>query len=251
MYWTKIPTDLITCRTPDIEILSIVKYQLLWAEHEQQPTDEIALRYLTPKQLSYAKKWLSSIESQVVSDIKSVESNRKHRRINYNKNKNLSENVSDTVNNTVSGTVSGSVDKVEEDKIRIDKKKEIYKESFEEWWKEYPKQRAGSKSEAYKKYVQVITKEHISPQDLLQRVKIYAASDEVKRGYASGAARYFNDYKYNNIYSGTVIKENAIPADIDLYEGKYYDFILNKVVATKEDNPDWSKYNRITGEFDL
>lgn len=130
MYWTKIPTDLITCRTPDIEILSIVKYQLLWAEHEQQPTDEIALRYLTPKQLSYAKKWLSSIESQVVSDIKSVESNRKHRRINYNKNKNLSENVSCTVNNTVSGTVSGSVDKVEEDKIRIDKKKEIYKESL-------------------------------------------------------------------------------------------------------------------------
>lgn len=130
-------------------------------------------------------------------------------------------------------------------------KKEIYKESFEEWWKEYPKQRAGSKSEAYKKYVQVITKEHISPQDLLQRVKIYAASDEVKRGYASGAARYFNDCKYNNIYGGTVQTQNTIPADIDLYEGKYYDFILNKVVATKEDNPDWSKYNRETGEFDL
>lgn len=249
MYWTKIPTDLLTCRTPDIEILSIVKYQLLWAEHEQQPTDEIALRYLTPKQLSHAKKWLHSIESQVVSDIKSVESNRKYRRINYNKNKDLKENVSGTVTHTVSGTVSSSVDKVEEDKNR--KEKEIYKESFEEWWSFFPKQRAGSKSEAYKKYVQVITKEHISPQDLLQRVKIYAASDEVKRGYASGAVRYFNDCKYNNIYGGAVKTTNSIPADIDLYDGKYFDFNLNRVVATKEDNPDWSKYNRATGEFDL
>lgn len=130
-------------------------------------------------------------------------------------------------------------------------KKEIYKESFEEWWSFFPKLRAGSKSEAYKKYVQVITKEHITPQDLLQRVKIYAASDEVKRGYASGAVRYFNDCKYNNIYGSAVKNTNSIPADIDLYDGKYFDFNLNRVVATKEDNPDWSKYNRATGEFDL
>lgn len=202
MYWTKIPTDLITCRTPDIEILSIVKYQLLWAEHEQQPTDEISLRYLTPKQLSYAKKWLSSIESQVVSDIKSVESNRKHRRINYNKNKNLSENVSGTVNNTVSGTVSGIVDKVEEDKIRIDKikEKEIYKESFEIWWKEFPKERAGSKKTAYAKYVKAIKDNKLTPEWLLEKVKEYANSEEVKNGYASSAERYFNSCKYNNVY---------------------------------------------------
>lgn len=118
MYWTKIPTDLLTCRTPDIEILSIVKYQLLWADQEQQPTDKIALRYLTPKQLSYAKMWLSSIESQVVSDIKSVESNRKYRRINYNKNKGLTKNVSNTVSGTVIDTVSDTVGKV--DKIRLE-----------------------------------------------------------------------------------------------------------------------------------
>lgn len=64
-----------------------------------------------------------------------------------------------------------------------------------------------------------------------------------------------NSWVWENLPKGEFktqnTKPNTLPADIDLYEGKYFDFKLNKVVATKEDNPDWSKYNRETGTFDL
>lgn len=44
---------------------------------------------------------------------------------------------------------------------------------------------------------------------------------------------------------------NRLPIDIDLWNGEYYDFNLSKAVAKAGDNPDWSKYNRETGTFDL
>lgn len=46
-------------------------------------------------------------------------------------------------------------------------------------------------------------------------------------------------------------KPNTLPVDIDLWNGEYYDFNLSKAVAKAGDNPDWSKYNRKTGTFDL
>lgn len=78
--------------------------------------------------------------------------------------------------------------------------KEIYKESFEIWWKEFPKERAGSKKTAYAKYVKAIKDNKLTPEWLLEKVKEYANSEEVKNGYASSAERYFNSCKYNNVY---------------------------------------------------
>lgn len=83
-------------------------------------------------------------------------------------------------------------------------KKEIYKEKFEEWWSYFPKIRAGSKEKAYQCFVRTIIKEKVTPEWLIEKVKEYAESKEVKEGYACGGARYFNDCKYNNQYkSGT------------------------------------------------
>lgn len=127
MNWTKIPTDLIKQRIPDNEILAIVKYQLLWADLEYQPDDETALRYITNKQLMIVKRWLATIETQVTSDIKSVNKNRNNRKISYRKNKELEKNVRGSVSSSVHGSVMGSVEEV--DKIRLDKiRKEKNKE---------------------------------------------------------------------------------------------------------------------------
>lgn len=79
-------------------------------------------------------------------------------------------------------------------------KKEIYKESFEEFWKEYPKQRAGSKQKAYTSYCRVIKEKRSTEDKLLESVKDYACSDEVARGYAKGCAAWLNDDRFNTIY---------------------------------------------------
>jgi hypothetical protein len=71
---------------------------------------------------------------------------------------------------------------------------------FEEWWSYFPKQRPGSKERAYKKYLNAVKKDKLPPEWLLEKVKEYAESKEVKDGYACGGARYFNDCKYNNQY---------------------------------------------------
>lgn len=85
-------------------------------------------------------------------------------------------------------------------------KKEIYKEKFEEWWSYFPKLRAGSKEKAYQSFVRTIIKEKVTPEWLIEKIKEYAESEEVKKGYACGGARYFNDCKYNNQYkTGTDI----------------------------------------------
>lgn len=117
MNWTKIPTNLLIDRTPDNEMIAIVKYQLLWAELEYQPTDETALRYMTSKQLALVKHWLNTIETQVVADIKSANTNRTKRKLNYTKNKGLKEIVTDTLPDTVTNTITDTVSY--KDKIRL------------------------------------------------------------------------------------------------------------------------------------
>ena len=124
MQWTKIPTNILINRYTDQEIVAIVKYQLLWADLEYQPDDRTALRYMSNKQLEIVKQYLNDIETQVMRDIRSSETNRNNRKLNYLKNKEKSENVSITVPITVSDTV--------ERQIRIDKnnKENKIKERF-------------------------------------------------------------------------------------------------------------------------
>ena len=89
---------------------------------------------------------------------------------------------------------------------KTENKKEIYKEKFEEWWSYFPKLRAGSKEKTFEKYIKTIEKKKLTPEWLLEKVKEYAESKEVKDGYACGGEKYFNACKYNNQYkSGTDI----------------------------------------------
>ena len=124
MNWTKIPTNLLISRTPDNELVAIVKYQLLWADLEYQPTDEIALRYMTSKQLASVKQYLNDIETQVVSDIKSTVSHRGNQKMFYKKKQTLKQNADSQSDNQCDNQSVNHTDGA--DKIRLDKiKKEI------------------------------------------------------------------------------------------------------------------------------
>ena len=78
--------------------------------------------------------------------------------------------------------------------------KEIYKESFDKFWKLYPKQRAGSKEKAYSAYCKVIREKRSTPDELIASVEKYAQSEEVKRGFAKGCAAWLNDDRFNSRY---------------------------------------------------
>lgn len=91
MEWTKIPTDLIASGASDLDILAIVKYQLVWALLERKPDNKNLSRYLTPKQIQRANTVITAIERQVISDITSVNKKRNRQKIYYEKNQILKE----------------------------------------------------------------------------------------------------------------------------------------------------------------
>lgn len=119
MDWTKIPTDLITSRVPDKEIIAIVKYQLLWSSLEREPTKEVCLRYMTPKQLQHALNYSAAIERRVNADIKSVESHRNRQKLFYQKNQALIKNTDGQADAHTDGQDDAHTDRA--DKIRLDK----------------------------------------------------------------------------------------------------------------------------------
>lgn len=114
MEWTKIPTDLIASGASDLDILAIVKYQLVWALLERKPDDKNLSRYLTPKQIQRATAVITAIERQVNSDIKSVNRKRNRQKIYYEKNQALREKTD--------GHTDGHTDHHTDvtDKIRLD-----------------------------------------------------------------------------------------------------------------------------------
>lgn len=103
--------------------------------------------------------------------------------------------------------------KVKENNINnnnINIKEEIYKEEknvsfaeqtkFEEFWRLYPKQRAGSKSKALQSYIKVLREKRATEEKLLTSVVKYANSIEVSKGYAKGCQAWLNDDRFNNEY---------------------------------------------------
>ena len=117
MNWTKIPTNILINRYTDQEIISIVKYQLLWADLEYKPDEKTALRYLTKKQLAIVKQYEDDIETCIKRDIHSVEANRNNVKINYLKNKDKKENLSISLNDSLSNSLG---EQIRLDNIRKD-----------------------------------------------------------------------------------------------------------------------------------
>ena len=112
MDWTKIPTTLITRRYTDQEVVSIVKFQLVWAMNEEQPDRNTCLRYMTKKQYETAIAYLDSITSIVGDDVCLVKRRREADKKRYNKNKDLNKSPTQEQPRNYTGQAA---------KIRLDK----------------------------------------------------------------------------------------------------------------------------------
>lgn len=140
MDWTKIPTTIISKRFSDYEILSIVKFQLVWAMNEEQPDKTTALRYMTAKQYETAMTYLDSISATVGDEVSLVTKKRNTEKIRYSKNKGLSKILTtDCIQ-----TVSSLQEQIREDNIKEEKYKfegRVIKLNYKDYYsfaKEYP-----------------------------------------------------------------------------------------------------------------
>lgn len=76
---------------------------------------------------------------------------------------------------------------------------DIYAQTFETFWRDYPKQRAGSSKKADAAMRQALKR--ATAEEILAGLARYAISDEVAKGYAKGAAAWLNDDRWNNDYT--------------------------------------------------
>lgn len=116
---------------------------------------------------------------------------------NVNVNVNVNEN--DNINNSFSSFSENQPQKTDE-----------HSSDFEEFWKEYPKQRAGNKQKAFASYKRVLKERRATVEELLEAVKRYSASDEVKRGFAKGCQAWLNDDRFNSAYVENVVCIEAL-----------------------------------------
>ena len=94
------------------------------------------------------------------------------------------------------------------EQIKIDNNKKTIQKSatkeqdevFNRFWELYPRQRRGGKEEAFRAWNKALKREDITREQILETVKVYANSDEVKRGYAKGCAAWLNGSCFLNEY---------------------------------------------------
>lgn len=140
MDWTKIPTTIISKRYSDYEILSIVKFQLIWAMNEEQPNKTTALRYMTSKQYETAMTYLDSIAATVCDEVSLVTKKRSAEKIRYSKNKDLKK----ILLTDCKQTVDSQKEQIREDNIKEEKYKfegKVIKLNYKDYYsfaKEYP-----------------------------------------------------------------------------------------------------------------
>lgn len=72
--------------------------------------------------------------------------------------------------------------------------------AFNEFWDIYPKQRAGNKQKAYQAFLRAIKEKRSTADNIVISATQYARSEEVRRGYAKGAAAWLNDDRFNSFY---------------------------------------------------
>ncbi len=84
--------------------------------------------------------------------------------------------------------------------------------AFTTFWDMFPKQRAGSKETAKKKFVAIIKNKKATIDELLNGVRAYRASDEVARGFAKGCAAWLNDDRWTVNYKPAQQTKNMAEA---------------------------------------
>jgi len=84
-----------------------------------------------------------------------------------------------------------------------EKKEELYAQDFEIFFSNFPRQRRGNKGKAFTAYKKARTRAEML--EIHTGLQAYIDSDEVKRGFAKGAAAWLNDDRWSSEYgkSGT------------------------------------------------
>lgn len=122
MEWSRIPTALLTDRVPERDLIAVVKYQLLWAYQEQEPTPEVLNRYLTSNQVERALEYYDCISAMVIPDVKGLVSKRGRDKKKYHKNKAIQKNNTDeTVKETAVYTIDGSTEQIRDENNKLNK----------------------------------------------------------------------------------------------------------------------------------
>jgi len=224
MEWTKLPTTLITKRYSDYELISILKFQLVWAINEEQPDEKTCLRYMTKRQFQTAMTYIDSIAARVGDDVSSVLRKREVEKIRYNKNKDLSKILPADCQQTADSLPP----QIREDKIREEsnnippispKKVGCQNETqadnhlFEEFWKLYTPVVSrdgkfvakGNKRSCLAKFNNFM-KEGISNETIINGLKQYLNYCAENGVCSCGAEVFLNQRRWENDYSraGTV-----------------------------------------------
>lgn len=72
--------------------------------------------------------------------------------------------------------------------------------AFTTFWDIFPKQRAGSKEKAKKKFIAIVKNKKATIDELLNGARAYKISDEVARGFAKGCVAWLNDDRWTVNY---------------------------------------------------
>lgn len=77
--------------------------------------------------------------------------------------------------------------------------RDICANDFENFWRDYPKQRIGNSKKAAAAFREALKR--ATAEEILAGLARYAISDEVSKGFAKGAAAWLNDDRWKNDYT--------------------------------------------------
>lgn len=86
-------------------------------------------------------------------------------------------------------------------KAEPEKKPTALEVAFEDFWKEFPKQRIGNKEKAKSAFEAAVKRSGMLAFQLVAKAREYAKSDEVARGFAKGAQAWLNDDRFLRSYT--------------------------------------------------
>ena len=86
-------------------------------------------------------------------------------------------------------------------KAEPEKKPTALEVAFEEFWKEFPKQRIGNKEKAKSAFAAAVKRSGMLAFQLVAKAREYARSDEVAKGFAKGAQAWLNDDRFLRSYT--------------------------------------------------
>lgn len=80
--------------------------------------------------------------------------------------------------------------------------------AFNTFWARFPKQRAGAKDKAKKKFIAIIKSKRATADEILKGVEAYCTSEEVAKGFAKGCVAWLNDDRWLvNYHPAKAIKQ--------------------------------------------